>query len=311
MKETRDYLINSFLHTRKRLLSEDFLIVSIVTNTQIRDSPVYADTGEGALFFFFFFRVSCKATRIVQPCVGGKTNRINALAKKSNLPSIAPPLSPTVSSNAYTRTLLLNWQLSFLSLLRFCSHSWVNRVRDTVITNFDSTVDLTYQGLVRLHQLNNLHRFFVLVHLQRDFRQPRIVILLRHRVVSAKETLQRRKSLKYTLSKNINFFRELLNCKNGEENRHLKRTLARNISFRREEQKIFLNTSMYYCLWRNQVVVQSMWELLLSSPGCVVSAVIGIAPCSRTRGAFWLTADREPRCRYPSSSTARGRTCRP
>lgn len=95
--------------------------------------------------------------------------------------------------NAYTRT-ILNWQLSFFSLLRFCSHSWVNRVKDaqkdTVITNIDSTVDLTYQGLVWFHQLNNLHRFLVLVHLQRDVRQPRIVILLRHRIVSAEETLQ-------------------------------------------------------------------------------------------------------------------------
>lgn len=81
---------------------------------------------------------------------------------------------------------------------------WVNRVKNTVITNSDSTVDLTYQGLVRLHQLNDLHRFLILVHLQRDVWQPRIVILLRHRVVSAEETLQQRKSLKYALLKNIN-----------------------------------------------------------------------------------------------------------
>lgn len=37
--------------------------------------------------------------------------------------------------------LLLDRQLSFLSLLRFCSHSWVNRVKDaqkdTVIANAD------------------------------------------------------------------------------------------------------------------------------------------------------------------------------
>lgn len=90
----------SFLRTREatRLLSEDFffLIVSVVTN--------YADTWLALPTCRYWgggrFSRLMQDDANVQPCVGEKI--VNALAKKSYLPSTAPPPPPTASSNAYT-----------------------------------------------------------------------------------------------------------------------------------------------------------------------------------------------------------------